>query len=187
MNDVLFFATPAEFRQWLAQNHDQLTEQWVGFYKKATKKPSITWSESVDQALCYGWIDGLRKKIDDESYKIRFTPRRRNSIWSAVNLKKMKELIEQDLMEAPGLAIYEKRDPAKEQPYSYERKATTFPDRHLQVFQAEEKAWAFFSNAAPSYQRQMVFWVTSAKKEETQLRRLQKLIEYSEAGKKVMG
>ncbi|OJJ22374.1 bacteriocin-protection protein [marine bacterium AO1-C] len=187
MNDVLFFATPAEFREWLAQNHDKLTEQWIGFYKKASKKPSITWSESVDQALCYGWIDGLRKKIDDESYKIRFTPRRKNSIWSAVNLKKMKELIEQGLMQASGLAIYEKRDPAKEQTYGYEQKAKTLPDEYLQVLKAHKKAWEFFSNSAPFYQRQMAHWVVSAKKEETQLRRLEKLITYSEQGKKVTG
>ncbi len=187
MTDTLFFATAIEFRQWLAQHHDKLTEQWIGFYKKATKKPSMTWSESVDQALCYGWIDGLRKKIDEESYKIRFTPRRRDSMWSAVNLKKMKVLIAEDLMEAPGLAIYEKRDPRKEQTYSYEQKASALPQEYLQKIQANETAWQFFNNAAPSYQKQMIYWVTSAKQETTQLRRLEKLIAHSARGEKVNG
>ena len=187
MTNVLFFETPADFREWLSQHYDKQTEQWIGLYKKATNKPSITWSESVDQALCFGWIDGLRKKIDEESYKIRFTPRRANSVWSAVNLKKMKELIAQGLMQPPGLEIYEKRDPAKEQIYGYEQKATTLPEPYLQQLKANEKAWDFFSNAAPFYKKQMTHWISSAKKEETKQRRLLKLIEYSEAGKKVTG
>ena len=106
MKNLLFFENAQLFREWLAQNHHQTSELWVGYYKKASKKPSMTWSESVDQALCYGWIDGIRKSIDEESYKIRFTPRRIDSVWSAVNLKKMKELLAQGLVEASGLAIY---------------------------------------------------------------------------------
>lgn len=180
MENTLFFETAAHFREWLANNHDQASELWVGYYKKATKKPSMTWSESVDQALCYGWIDGLKKSIDEESYRIRFTPRRPNSVWSAVNLKKMKELTEQGLMQAAGLAIYEKRQPENEQ------KEVKLSEDYQKKLEANAEAWAFFSNAAPSYQRQMIWWVMKAKQEATRLRRLNKLIEYSAIGKKVV-
>lgn len=185
MEEILFFATPEDFREWLAQNHDQQPEQWVGYYKKASKKPSMTWSESVDQALCYGWIDGLRKSIDEESYRIRFTPRRPNSIWSAVNLKKMKELISNGLMKKPGLEIFEKRKPEKAEIYAYERKNAALPEEYIDLFKNNEKAWEFFQKAAPYYQKHITWWVISAKKKETQLKRLHKLIAHSEEGKKV--
>ncbi|EAY31724.1 YdeI/OmpD-associated family protein [Microscilla marina] len=181
MENMLFFKTPQDFREWLAQNHNQQKELWVAYYKKATQKPSITWSESVDQALCYGWIDGIRKTVDEESYKVRFTPRRPNSVWSAVNLKKMKVLQEQGLMEAPGLAIYEKRNPENDE------KEAKLPEAYQQLLEANPVAWKFFSQSAPFYQRQMIWWVIRAKKETTQIRRLNKLIEYSAAGKKIIG
>lgn len=183
MENILFFATPEDFRNWLDQHHQQRSEQWVGYYKKATKKPSITWSESVDQALCYGWIDGIRKTIDEESYRIRFTPRRPNSLWSAVNLKKMKALIAQNLMQPAGLAIYEQRKPGNE--YGDEQKNNALPEKYQQLLEANTAAWEFFRQAAPSYKRQMIWWIVNAKKEETQHRRLTKLIEYSAMGKKV--
>ncbi len=119
--EPIFFAAPADFRAWLAANHATAGELWVGFYKKATGRPSITWPESVDQALCYGWIDGLRKSLGDESYAIRFTPRRPGSNWSAVNLKRVAELIELGQMQPAGLAVYDGRDPAKAEQYAYER------------------------------------------------------------------
>ena len=188
MNDILFFATPNDFRNWLAENYDQHTELWVGYYKKSTKKASITWPESVDQALCYGWIDGIRKSVDEESYKIRFTPRRPNSVWSAVNLKKMKELIAEGLMEKPGLEIYEKRKAEKEQIYAYEQKqAAALPEAYEKLLKANEAAWAFFEKSAPYYKRQMTWWIISAKKKATQINRLNKLIEHSAEGKKVRG
>jgi uncharacterized protein YdeI (YjbR/CyaY-like superfamily) len=180
MENLLFFENAQLFREWFAQHHHQASELWVGYYKKASKKPSMTWSESVDQALCYGWIDGIRKSIDDESYKIRFTPRRINSVWSAVNLKKMKELLAQGLMEAPGLAIYEQRKPENE------LTETKLSEAYRAKFEANTEAWAFFSKSAPSYQRQMIWWVMKAKKEATQLRRLDKLMEYSTMGKKMV-
>lgn len=183
-SDPRFFATPEDFRAWLHENHADQTELWVGYYKKATGIPSITWPNSVDQALCYGWIDGLRKRIDDKSYKIRFTPRKVNSIWSAVNLAKMKELKEKDLLQPAGIAIFEKRK--KEKVYSYEQtKASELAPTFIEKLKAKEKAWAFFDKLAPSYKKASIHWVMSAKKEETRLRRFKILLESSEQGLKI--
>ena len=148
--DVTFFPTPEDFRKWLAENHDQHNELWVGYYKKATKLPSITWPESVDEALCYGWIDGLRKSIDDKSYKIRFTPRRPNSIWSAVNLKRIKELIAEGRIQKAGMAIYEQRNPEKAEIYAYERKNIKLSKEYAAQIKANPKAWAYFEALPPS-------------------------------------
>ena len=181
-----YYTTAQEFRAWLDKNHQSEKELWVGFYKKATDIPSITWSESVDQALCYGWIDGIRKKVDEKSYKIRFTPRKPNSIWSAVNLAKMKELEAKGLLQAAGIAIFEKRDEKKAKLYSYEqRKKATLPPEYLEQIKSNGKAWDFFENLAPSYKKNSVFWVVNAKREETRLRRLKILIESSEQGLKI--
>lgn len=178
----LFFREQSNFRQWLEEHHETDIEQWVGFYKKGSNRPSITWPQSVDEALCYGWIDGLRKTIDEESYMIRFTPRRVKSNWSQVNLKKMVQLKAKGLVKSAGLAIYNQRDHKK---YSIltsdEQKAVLFLAPLLEAqFQANSEAWTFFKKQPPSYRKQMVLWVTSAKREDTRQRRLLKLIEGSE-------
>lgn len=183
--DVLFFATPSDFRKWLDNNHDKLDEQWVGYYKKASGIASITWPESVDQALCYGWIDGLRKSIDDKRYKIRFTPRRPDSIWSAVNLKRIEELIALSLVEPPGLAIYEQRDIEKIKKYSYERQTVAFDQAFLTRLKSNTAAWKFFQALPPSAKKQTIWWVMSAKREETRQRRFDKLLECSENGQRI--
>lgn len=183
--EPLFFSTPADFRKWLAENHDKSKELWLGYYKKATGKASLTWSESVDEALCYGWIDGLRKSIDDISYKIRFTPRKPKSFWSAVNLKKVNDLKALGLMKDPGLAAFEKRDEKRTETYAYEQKNVKLPTEFEDKIKANEKAWQFFEQLAPSYKRTSIWWVISAKREETRSKRLNILIQSSEEGLKI--
>lgn len=181
-----FFPTPKDFRNWLEDNHQNEKEFLVGFYKVGTKKPSMTWSESVDQALCFGWIDGVRKSIDEESYSIRFTPRKPTSIWSAINIKKVEDLTEAGLMTPQGLKAFELRKPERSAIYSHEKElATLYPDYEKQ-FKANKKAWEFFNNQAPSYQKVMLHWITSAKQEKTRLLRLEKTIRESELGKRVL-
>ncbi|MEQ9423998.1 MAG: YdeI/OmpD-associated family protein [Cyclobacteriaceae bacterium] len=174
-----FFATGKDFRKWLSKNFDKLDEQWIGYYKKATKKPSITWPESVDVALCFGWIDGLRKKIDEEAYMIRFTPRKPNSHWSVVNLKRVKELKKEGLMEKSGLAAYAKRKESRTAKASYEQKNVKLAPEYLSKLKADKKAWGYFDAKAPSYKKQCIWWVMSAKQEATRVRRLEQLIESS--------
>jgi uncharacterized protein YdeI (YjbR/CyaY-like superfamily) len=170
-----FFKSPNEFRSWLERNHAKATELLVGYYKVATGKPSLTWSESVDVALCYGWIDGVRPTGDNESYVIRFTPRRPSSGWSAVNINKVAALKKAGLMRPAGLAAFEARD-ATQSGYSVKSWPDTFPSAYERRFRANKKAWKYFSSQAPSRRKQTVHWVTSAKQEETRLRRLDLLI-----------
>ncbi len=177
-----FFATPADLRSWLARNHDRSDELWVGYYKKATGLASITWPESVDEALCFGWIDGIRKAHDEQSYKIRFTPRRKGSHWSARNLGRMEHLMAEGLVAEAGLAAFRARDPEKEKRASYEQKTVDLPPEYEQRLRAEPDAWDYFRNARPSYRKQVTWWVVSAKREETRLRRLGILIESSARG-----
>src|SRR5688572_6440582 len=148
-----FFATPADFRRWLERNHDSVTELWVGFHKKGTGKPSITWPESVDQALCFGWIDGVRKSVDPDSYKIRFTPRRPGSIWSTVNTKRAKELSKLGLMNDAGLKAFAARDEKKTKQYSFERDNVAFDPPLEKRFRASRKAWKFFDSQPPGYRK----------------------------------
>ena len=183
---IEFFKSQAEFRKWLKANHAKLTEQWVGFYKKSSGKPSITWPESVDEALCFGWIDGLRKSIDEESYKIRFSPRKAKSIWSAVNTRRTKELIELGLMYPAGLKVFENRDEQKTNLYSFERNTVALTPEYEKEFKLNKKAWSYFLSMPPSYQKPALWWVMSAKREDTQLSRLETLIKDSEAGRKIM-
>jgi uncharacterized protein YdeI (YjbR/CyaY-like superfamily) len=158
----------------------------LGYYKKGTGKPSVTWPESVDQALCFGWIDGIRKSIDDESYQIRFTPRKPKSIWSAVNIKRAHELTEEGLMRPNGLKAFQARLEAKSEVYAYEqREAPAFPASYQGQLQADSAAWAFFQSQPPSYQRGATWWVISAKQEETRLKRLATLIADSAQGRTV--
>ncbi|MEA2164961.1 MAG: hypothetical protein QOK37_3088 [Thermoanaerobaculia bacterium] len=174
-----FFATPAAFRKWLATHHDKETELLVGFYKKDSGRPSITWPESVDQALCFGWIDGVRRRIDDVSYSIRFTPRKAVSNWSAINIARVAELTKLGQMHDAGLRAFERRREDKSAIYAYENAVRTLAPDDEKRFRANKKAWAFFSTQAPSYQRVAIYWVTSAKREETRQRRLATLIDDS--------
>lgn len=182
VSDVVYFSEPAEFRAWLEKNHAKAKELWVGFYKKGTGKPSITWPQSVDQALCFGWIDGIRKSIDDVSYTIRFTPRNPKSIWSAVNCKRVEELTKLGLMKPAGLTLFENRDLKKAQLYSFENRAASLPDSYAQLFKSNDLAWSFFEAQPPSYKRTAIWWVVSAKQEPTRLKRLNTLIHDSEVG-----
>ena len=170
-----FFKTPDEFRQWLEKNHAKEKELFVGFYKVATGKPSLTWSQSVDVALCYGWIDGVRPTGDEKSYVIRFTPRRPRSGWSAVNIQKIAELEKAGLMRPAGLAAFAARD-ATNAGYSVKSWPTTFPPKYERRFRANKKAWAYFASQTPSRRKATIHWITSAKQEETRLRRLDTLI-----------
>lgn len=185
-SEPLFFASPAEFRQWLDENHRTAAELWVGFYKKATGRPSMTWSESVDEALCFGWIDGIRKTIDEESYVIRFTPRRPNSNWSNVNLRKMDELLAAGRVSEAGRAAFAARDAKKADAYSFEQRAeaSLTPDQE-RTFRANPAAWSFFEAQPAGYRRTATWWVVSAKKESTRSRRLATLIADSEAGRRI--
>jgi uncharacterized protein YdeI (YjbR/CyaY-like superfamily) len=173
---IHFFETPSDYRKWLSKNHKTVSELVVGFYKVGSKKKSMTWSASVDQALCYGWIDGVRKSIDEESYCIRFTPRKASSIWSAVNIKKVEMLIQQNLMQAAGLEIYDKRSESKSKIYAFENEEMKFSAGFEKQFKANKKAWNYFQALAPSYRKLSSNWVMSAKQEATQLKRLQELI-----------
>lgn len=171
-----FFENPSLFRKWLAKNHQTEKELLVGFYKVGSGKPSMSWSESVDEALCFGWIDGIRKSIDDKSYTIRFTPRKPTSIWSAVNIKKMEELTEKGLMQPAGLAAFKHRKEEKSKIYIHENEAKKLSSAFEKKFKANKKAWHFFSNQAPSYQKLIIGWIMGAKQEITQLSRLEKAI-----------
>ncbi len=180
-----FFATPAAFRAWLKKHHKTAPELLVGFYKKGSGKPSITWPESVDEALCVGWIDGIRRSVDGTAYTIRFTPRRVTSTWSAINIARVADLTKQGRMLSAGLAAFEKRTAEKSAIYSYEQKETAGLDpKHEKTFRANKAAWAFFSAQANWYRRTAVRWVMTAKAEETRLRRLQQLIAASADGRR---
>ena len=174
-----FFKTPADFRKWFATHHSSATELWVGFYKKDSGKKSITWPQSVDEALCFGWIDGLRRGIDEVSYKIRFTPRKQRSTWSAVNIKRVGELIEQGLMQPTGLKAFAARQENRSGIYAYEQRSPELPDEYAKKLRKNPVAWKFFQAQPPSYRKAANWWVLSAKREETRLRRLDKLIDDS--------
>jgi uncharacterized protein YdeI (YjbR/CyaY-like superfamily) len=182
---ITHFKTQKDFRRWLEENHAKADELQVGFYKKATGLESITYQEALDEALCFGWIDGVRRRVDDKSYTIRFTPRRARSHWSAINIRRIGELTKLGRVHAHGLKVFESRDPARTGLYSNESKVRTFSAAHLKRFKANKKAWAFFQSSRPSHQRMAMFWVGSAKKEETRDRRLNSLIEMFAAGRNI--
>lgn len=177
-----FFKSPSDFRRWFEKHHDTSKELLVGFYKKASGRPSITWPESVDEALCFGWIDGIRRRIDDISYAIRFTPRRTTSIWSAVNIKRAQELIDKSLMKPAGLKAFQARKDNKSGIYAYEQRTEKLPDIYERHFKRNKAAWAFFEAQPPWYRKTVGWWIVSAKKEETRLKRLATLIEESANG-----
>jgi uncharacterized protein YdeI (YjbR/CyaY-like superfamily) len=181
----LFFARPDAFHRWLSTNHAKKSEQWVGFHKKGTGKPSLTWPESVDEALCYGWIDGVRRSIDAESYMIRFTPRKPRSVWSNVNTRRAQELIDEGRMQPAGLKAFEARDPERAGIYSFEREQAAFTPQQEKRFRANRKAWKFFESQPPGYRRLATHWVTSARQEATRERRLDTLIADSAEGQRI--
>jgi uncharacterized protein YdeI (YjbR/CyaY-like superfamily) len=180
-----FFAKQSEFRKWLEKNHKTKQELIVGYYKVGSNKPSMTWSQSVDEALCFGWIDSVRRSIDKDSYCIRFTPRKPNSIWSAININKVEVLKKQGLMKPEGLAIYEIRKEPISKIYSYENAAQEFPPNFEKIFKVNKKAWDFFNKQAPSYKKLMLHHITNAKQEATRIKRLENLIAESEKLKKI--
>ncbi|MGE4287552.1 MAG: YdeI family protein [Salinivirgaceae bacterium] len=182
---VTFFKTPDDFRSWLESNHETTSELMVGFYKVASGKPSMNWSQSVDQALCFGWIDGVRRSIDQESYCIRFTPRRSTSNWSAINIKKVEELTKAGLMKPAGLNSFNLRKENKSEIYSYENETARLESTYEKQFKANKKAWDFFAKQAPSYKKAIVRWIMSAKQEKTKQARLAKTIKASEQGLRV--
>lgn len=181
----VFFKSPAEFRAWLAKNHATQKELLVGFHKVNTGKPSLTWPQSVDEALCYGWIDGVRRRIDDESYSIRFTPRKPTSIWSTLNIKRVAELEKLGRMTDAGRTAFARRDPKKSEIYSFERGRTEMNGDALAKLKADEKAWAYYESQAPYYRRTSSHWVASAKKPETRAKRLATLIECCRNGERI--
>lgn len=178
-----FFETPALFRAWLEKNHATALELWVGYYRKETGLPSIDWSQSVDEALCFGWIDGIRKRVDAKSYTNRFTPRRPGSSWSAINIRKVAELKKAGRMAPAGLAAYGRRKPEKSGVYTYEQRAPTLVEPYASMLRKNKAAWRFFQSTIGSYQKAANWWVVSAKTEETRLTRLGRLIEDSSAGR----
>lgn len=183
---VTYFATPEAFRAWLAEHDGKRDELWVGFWKKATGKPSITWPESVDQALCFGWIDGIRKKVDEEAYTIRFTPRREGSVWSSRNIERYAAMEKAGLVEPSGRAAWERRTEDKSSLYSYEqKKRLALSPAYLERLKADRAAWSDWEARPPGYKRQVAHWIMSAKKEETRLRRLEQLIGDSAQARKV--
>ena len=174
--EPLYFPTQSSFRKWLEKHHNAASELWVGYFKTHSGAESITWPQSVDEALCFGWIDGVRKSIDGNRYMIRFSPRKRNSIWSAVNIRRAKELQRRGLMTKSGIEAFNGRDERRAQRYSFEQKHVALSPAYNRKMRANKRAWAFFQSLPPSTQKPSMWWVMSAKKEETQRRRLDTLI-----------
>jgi uncharacterized protein YdeI (YjbR/CyaY-like superfamily) len=180
-----YFRTKAELRAWFQRNHHSSAELVVGYYKRSTGKASITWQESVDEALCFGWIDGIRRSVDEERYTNRFTPRRPGSNWSAINIRRARELIDEGRMTAPGLRAFEARREDRSAVYSYEQRPATLDPPYERRLRANRRAWADFQSRPPHYRKTAIHWVMSAKREETRERRLGVLIESSAAGEPV--
>lgn len=181
----LFFKSQSEFRKWLEKHHAQEKELLVGFYKKHTGKASITYPEALDEALCFGWIDGVRRSLSDEAYTNRFSPRKPKSIWSNVNVRHVERLKKLGRMGPAGLAAYERRDPKKTGIYSFENRPREFSPEFKKKFQANKKAWEYFEQQPPSFKRVSIFYVMSAKQEETRKRRLALLIESAARGVRI--
>lgn len=180
-----FFETAADLRAWFEANHDEAAELWLGIRKKGSGLPSVTYKEAVDVALCFGWIDSAMKPVDATSYRQRFTPRRKGSIWSAVNIARVGELTQLGLMHPVGLAVFRERDPSKANRYSFEQGELRLPESYEARFRASGKAWDFFQGEPPSYRKPATWWVMSAKKQETRERRLGVLIADSEQGRRI--
>jgi uncharacterized protein YdeI (YjbR/CyaY-like superfamily) len=183
---VTFFKSAAEFRVWLARHHDKAAELWVGFYRKDSRRSGITYAEALDQALCFGWIDGVRKKVDDAGYTNRFSPRKAKSIWSLVNTRRAKELRKLGLMQPPGLKAFRARKADNTGVYSFENRADCkLAAGYERQFKGNKGAWAFFNAQPPGYRRTVIWWVMSAKRPETQQRRLGRLIDDCAKGRRL--
>jgi uncharacterized protein YdeI (YjbR/CyaY-like superfamily) len=182
---LAFFSKQSDFRKWLAKNHMKETELLVGFHKVGSGKSGMSWSQSVDEALCYGWIDGIRRSVDFESYCIRYTPRKPTSIWSAVNIKKAEELIKKGQMQPAGLLAYKNRTEEKSKVYSFENDTKKLTAHFEKQFKANKIAWDFFISQAPSYKKAVIHWIMTAKQEMTQISRLEKAIIESEKEKRI--
>lgn len=183
--EPLFFADARELREWLSANAGTFREAWVGLHKKGSGRPSITWPELVDQLLCFGWIDGVRKSLGNDSYMIRITPRRPGSNWSAVNLRRFPELIDRGVIQPEGMAAWNARDEKKALQYSYEREHAVLGEEFEALFRARPEAWEFFQAQPPSYRKSAIAWVSTAKRAETRRRRLDILITDSEQRRRI--
>jgi uncharacterized protein YdeI (YjbR/CyaY-like superfamily) len=179
--NVIFFETPAQLRAWFEANHESATQLWLGYHRKRTGRPSVTWQEVVDQELCFGWIDSVRYSLDGDRSAQRITPRRSGSVWSAINIKRFQELEQMGMVHPSGRAAFDKRDEARSRIYSYENRSRGFDAATEAAFRKNRTAWKFFEAQAPSYRRTASFWVMSAKRDETKKRRLEKLIATSQA------
>ena len=182
---VVHFSSPFEYRDWLEKNHASELELWLGFYKTSSGKPGITYSQALDEALCFGWIDGVRYSVDAKSYKIRFTPRKPKSIWSRVNVRRVEALKTAKKMTEAGLKAFEAREKHRTGIYAFEQKRPGLSAKNKKLLRANKRAWEFFAKQAPWYQRTAGYWVSSAKQEETRARRLAKLMEVSAAGRRL--
>jgi len=184
-NNVVFFESSAELRRWFERNHQTAAELWIGFHKKASGLPSISWKELVDQELCFGWIDSVRYTLDEHRSAQRITPRRKRSVWSAVNIRRFQELEAQGLVHASGRAAFAAREDARSSIYAYENRSVQLSDDYEKAFRTHPAAWDFFESQAPWYRRTASYWVMSAKREATRERRLQTLIDDSAAGRRL--
>ena len=182
---LVFFPTQKDLRKWFTKNHKKEKELFVGYYKVSSGKPSVTWSQSVDEALCFGWIDGVRRSVDEKSYCIRFTPRNPKSNWSAVNIKKVKDLTKLGLMKPEGLKAFDFCKEEKSKIYAYENPEVLFDKSSEKLFKANNKAWVFYQTTTPTYRKVTTRWVMSAKQESTRLKRLNELITDCAAGRNI--
>jgi uncharacterized protein YdeI (YjbR/CyaY-like superfamily) len=182
--DVHVFPTAADFRAWLKGNHDTARELWVGYYKKGVPKQSVTYAQAVEEALCFGWIDGLTRRINDEISANRYTPRRKGSSWSAINIAKMAELEAANRLHPAGRRAFEQRDRRKDATYSYERPPAELPPDMLARLKADARAWAFWEGEQPSFRKGVAHWVTAGKRPETNARRFDELLERARAGQR---
>jgi uncharacterized protein YdeI (YjbR/CyaY-like superfamily) len=182
---VEIFADAAAFRAWLVEHHASAREVWVGYYKKGVPKTAISYPEAVEEALCFGWIDGITRRIDDEVYANRFTPRRRTSSWSAINIAKVAELTRAGRMHPAGQRAFEERDRRRDASYSYENRPRSLPPAAEARLRADADAWAYWQAQAPGYRRTATHWVLSAKREQTRERRLATLVEDCAAGRRI--
>lgn len=185
MKQIKYFRTPADFRKWLQRYHTTTPELWVGYYKTNSGRPSLTWPESVDEALCFGWIDGIRKSVDELRYTIRFTPRKPSSIWSTVNIKRARALIKEGRMQPAGFQAFKARKENRSGIYSYEQRSATLVEPYATRLKKNAQAWAFFQAQPTSYQKAVNWWVVSAKQAATRLRRLEQLITDSAQGRTI--
>ena len=182
----IFFSSADDLRRWLDRHHRTATEVWIGFYKKASRKKGISYAEALDLALCYGWIDGIRKRVDDDGYTNRFSPRTAKSVWSAINIRRVGELTRLGLMHPRGIEVFQGRDPSKAGLYSFENRPKTLAPALARTFRANRKAWAFFQAQPPGYRRLVIFMIMSAKKAATKERRLARAIDASEKGRRLI-